>query len=334
MPPILHKSFTAFQTQFHSRHGHLRDQHVRALAWLLTAPNLFDPLAPRWHGAIAVLNGMADDMDVDAWLRTLDADPAALHALVDARPTARLGRYAEKLLAFYLQLQGRLFATNLQVRAGANATIGEFDYLLHDAGAGGGALIHWEFATKFYLLESQRSAPQAECFVGPNLADTLGAKMSKIMDRQLRLSHHPAAAAYLPLPVSHAQALVKGWLFYRDAAVVLPEAMGVASDHCRGFWRTGDELAADPEYADARYVILPRLQWLAPTQSPLAMTLTPARLQLALAASFASDPAPVLVAVMNASDASPGMVLEASRGFIVPENWRTLAAERITIGVR
>ncbi|HEY4317839.1 MAG TPA: DUF1853 family protein [Herbaspirillum sp.] len=334
MSLIRHKSFTAFQTQFHRRHGRLRDPHVRALAWLLTAPNLFDSLAPRWHGAIAMLDGRADGVDVDAWLRMLDDDPSPLHAAVDARPTARLGRYAEKLLAFYLQLQGRLFATNLQVRAGANATIGEFDYLLHDAGADGAALIHWEFATKFYLLESQRSTPEAECFVGPNLADTLGAKMSKIMDRQLKLSHHPAAAAYLPLPVSHALALVKGWLFYRDAAVALPPSMGVAADHCRGFWCNGDELAADPEYGAARYVILPRLEWLAPTRLPTALTLTPARLQAALASSFSGDPAPLLIAVMHAARDEEGMMLETSRGFIVPDDWRTLAAERITIGIR
>jgi hypothetical protein len=327
MSLIRHKSFTAFQTQFHQRHGHLRDPHVRALAWLLTAPDLFDPLAPRWRGAIAELDGLVNQISSDDWLAALDADPSALHAAVDARPTARLGRYAEKLLAFYLQLHGHLFATNIQIRAGANATIGEFDYLLHDSG--GAALIHWEFATKFYLLESQRSTPQADCFVGPNLADTLGAKMSKIMDRQLQLSLHPAAEAYLPMPVSHARALVKGWLFYREPAIVLPPAMGVAVDHCRGFWCTGDELAADPQYQDATYVILPRLQWLAPTRLPVAQTLSPERLQTALAASFASDPAPVLIAVMGSSNVTEGVALETSRGFIVPANWRTLAAQRM-----
>ena len=331
MPLIRNNAFTAFQTQFHRRHGHLRNPHVRALAWLLTAPNLFDAASPRWRGAIATLDFAADGVDIDAWLLALDTDPSALLALVEARPTARLGRYAEKLLAFYLQAHERLFATNLQVRAGANATIGEFDYLLHD---GGGALIHWEFATKFYLLESPRGAPQADCFVGPNLADTLCAKMSKIMDRQLQLSRHPAAAAYLPMPVSHARALVKGWLFYREADVALPSAMGVASDHCRGFWCTSDELAADTDHAGVRYIILPRLQWLAPTQAPAALTLTPAHLQTALAASFASDTAPVLIAVMQESGGEPGTAVEISRGFIVPNEWRALAAQKAAMGVQ
>jgi hypothetical protein len=322
MSLIRHKSFTAFQTQFHRSQGHLRDPHVRALAWLLTAPNLLDPLAARWHGAIAVL----DDTDSRAWLAALDADPAALHALVDAQPTARLGRYAEKLLGFYLQQSGRLFAANIQIRAGANDTIGEFDYLLRDPA--GNALIHWEFATKFYLLESQRSAPQVECFVGPNLADTLGAKMDKIMDRQLRLSHHPAAREYLPMPVAHAQALIKGWLFYRDPTVVLPPVLGVAADHCRGFWCTRGELeayAADDE-ADAAYAILPRLRWLAPARLAAEETLSFDGLQAALLALWAIDLAPVLIAVVQRHG---DIALESSRGFVVPDDWRELAAERV-----
>jgi hypothetical protein len=326
MSLIRHKSFTAFQTLFQQRHGHLRDPHVRALAWILTSPNLFDALAPRWEGAIAVLEEGADSLHSAAWLKALDAAPGPLHAVVQARPTARLGRYAEKLLEFYLQQNGRLFAANIQIRAGAKATIGEFDYLLHDPA--GKALIHWEFATKFYLLESQRATPQAECFVGPNLADTLGKKMRKIMDRQLQLSRHPAALEYLPMPVSRAQALVKGWLFYRDPAVVLPQGMGVAQDHCRGFWCTRGELAADPHYDDAQYVILPRLQWLAPTCWPQTHALSPDRLQTALSASFENDPAPVLIATLNSHEGD-GAEPEMSRGFIVPDNWRALAAERV-----
>jgi hypothetical protein len=321
MSLIRHKLLTAFQTQFHQRHGHLRDPHVRALAWLLTSPNLLDALAARWHGAIALLD---DDAHGDAWLTALDPEPAALHAAVDAQPTLRLGRYAEKLLGFYLQQQGRLFAANIQIRAGASDTIGEFDYLLHDPA--GDALIHWEFATKFYLLESQRTTPQADCFVGPNLADTLGAKMDKIMERQLRLSHHPAALSYLPMPVSHAQALVKGWLFYRDPAVPLPPGMGVAADHCRGFWCTRGELAADPGYGDATYAILSRLGWLAPARLAATQTVTADELQAVLTAMHAGDPAPVLVAAMAREG---DVALESSRGFIVPDDWRELAAERV-----
>jgi hypothetical protein len=323
MSLIRHKAFTAFQTQFQSSHGALRDPHVRALAWLLTSPNLLDAHAGRWQGAIAALDDMPGVPRTDAWLKALDADPAALHAVVARQPTGRLGRYAEQLLGFYLRQHGRLFANNVQIRANANQTVGEFDFLLHDPGAA--ALIHWEFATKFYLLESQRAQPQADCFVGPNLVDTLGAKMGKIMNRQLKLSHHPAAQAYLTLPVSRAEALVKGWLFYHDPAVTLAPAMGVTVDHCRGFWCTRAELAADDGFSGMRYAILPRLHWLAPARLALGATLSPDALLAGLPDLCANDAGPVLIAALTCEgDAA----IESSRGFVVPDDWRGRAAQR------
>ena len=197
------------QARFHQRWQHLSDPHVRALAWLLDAPDLLDPQAPQWRGLIATLAGVPDRQIAD-WLAALDVAPDALHAYLDIGPYTRLGRYAEKLMAFYFQHQGTLFAHGIQVRAGKNHTVGEFDFLLRQ----GDALLHWEFATKFYLLESSGVGLEADYFVGPNLADTLGAKMRKILDRQLSLAQHPAAQIHLPQAIAAAQALVKGWLFY------------------------------------------------------------------------------------------------------------------------
>src|SRR5450830_1129387 len=215
--PDLSTSSLSCQARFHQRWGGLRDPHVRALTWLLDAPDLLDAEAPRWAGRIAAL-GPISDMDV-TWLHALDSNPRALYMQVNAQPSARLGRYAEKLLTFYLLQTGRLIAHNVQVRDGPNHTIGEFDFLVRDPDAQHAGAVHWEFATKFYLLESHQEQMQAEAFVGPNLADSLGAKMDKIMQQQLMLSAHPAAAQYLPEPVTQALALVKGWLFYRDGAV-------------------------------------------------------------------------------------------------------------------
>ena len=152
----------------------LRDRHVRALAWLLEAPDLL--AGTRWNGRIATL-GELTEMDV-TWLQALDMTPRALYLLLDAQSSNRLGRYAEKLLTFFLQQNGRLIAHNVQVRNGPNETIGEFDFLLRDEQHGGA--LHWEFATKFYLLESCHAQVQADAFVGPNLLDSLGAKMDKI----------------------------------------------------------------------------------------------------------------------------------------------------------
>jgi hypothetical protein len=305
-----------YQAQFARRWGHLRRPHVRALAWLLDAPGLLDPNDPHWQGKIAAPQAVT--AEVRDWLARLDLDPAALDAALGGRAYTRLGLYAEKLMAFYYQQHGRLVAHGLQVRASRNDTVGEFDFLL-DAGPDG--VEHIEFATKFYLLEGQ-AASRFDTFVGPNLADSLGAKMRKIVDKQLALASHPAAQPLLPRPVLRASALVKGWLFYPAGSGVPMD--GIAPLHCRGFWCALADTGALE--ADA-WVVLPRLQWLAPYRSD-SMEAVQGRegLRAALALQFEGAWAPVLVAAVRPDD--DGGVVETARGFIVPDDWRTRAAQR------
>ncbi|MFL6718004.1 MAG: DUF1853 family protein [Burkholderiaceae bacterium] len=309
------------QEQFHRRWHQLTDPHVRALAWLIDAPSLLDPAAPQWEGRIAELGGDAGDA-ARPWLLALDSTPRALHAHIALQAHARLGRYAEQLMTFYLQHLGVLAEHNLQVRDGDKRTLGEFDFLVWR----GEALLHWEFATKFYLLQSPPAGAvrqdRADYFVGPNLADSLGAKMQKIFQRQLSLSDHPAAQPLLPQPVSAAQALVKGWLFYPDGDYPVSPALGVCKLHCRGFWCGIDALPQAPAYA-----VLPRLSWLAPARLAAADTLDRGQFGEALASHFAADEAmPVLVALLRIEG---GVALEMSRGFIVPDGWRERAGQRV-----
>lgn len=309
---------TTFQQQFHRRWNHLADPHVRTLAWLLDAPDLLDAFAPQWRGRIASL-GAVDPRTHD-WLVALDRAPAALHAWLDVQPFTRLGRYAEKLMAFYLTHQGTLVAHGVQVRNEKNETIGEFDFLIKQ----GDALIHWEFATKLYLLESSGNGSHADYFVGPNLADTLGAKIRKIMDRQLSLSQHPAAQLHLPQPIAHAQALVKGWLFYHGQTPEPVQPQGISSAHCRGFWCEQEELDVP---ADRRYLILPRLSWLAPARTTVAQSQTRAQIEETLLRHFSQAATPVLIAVLEAQGET---MLETDRGFVVPNDWRNRAEARVS----
>lgn len=309
-----------YQQQFHRRWGHLRDAQVRSLAWLLDAPDLLDASALQWQGRIASLADVVDET-VAAWLADLDDAPQALHAHLDMRPFSRLGRHAEKLLSFYLLHRGVLTAHGVQVRD-EGGTIGEFDFLLRL----NGRLVHWEFATKFYLLESSGAGTDADYFVGPNLADTLGAKMHKIFGRQLLLSLQPAAQAILPEPVARAQALVKGWLFYRGEEVWSSSLHGTAPMHWRGFWCALDEMG---NRSAERYAILPRLQWLAPARLPLHQTMTLAQLSSHLSAYFAHDTMPVMVACMAEEDDE---AIEIDRGFVVPNDWQLRAGQRVSLG--
>jgi hypothetical protein len=318
----------SYQARFARRWGHLARPHVRALAWLLDAPGLLDPLHPGWEGKIATSPFIT--AEVADWLARLDVDPTELDAALGARAWTRLGLYAEKLMAFYYQQHGRLVAHGLQVRAARNDTVGEFDFLL-DAGPGG--VEHIEFATKFYLLEGPAgesgsvgtaAGARFDTLIGPNLIDSLGAKMRKIVDKQLALGAHPAAQALLPRPVLRARALVLGWLFYPAGRAAPID--GIAPLHCRGFWCALAEIKALE--ADA-WVVLPRLQWLAPYQGDARgagdTVLSRDGLQEALGLAFETARAPVLVAAVRQCD---GMLVETARGFIVPDDWRARAAQR------
>lgn len=301
-----------YQAHFARRWGHLRQPHVRTLAWLLDAPDLLDAHDPYWEHRIASLGEAGPD--VARWLAQLDADPSALEAALSARIYTRLGLYAEKLMAFYFQERGDLVAHGLQVRSSRNDTVGEFDFLL-DGGAQG--VEHIEFATKFYLLEGT-SASRFDSFVGPNLADSLGAKMRKIFTRQLALGLHPAAQALLERPVIRARALVKGWLFY-PAGGHAPMG-GISAQHCRGFWCALAEVAA---LEDEHFVVLPRMQWLAPYRGNGADLVMDKE---ALQAALAGAEMPSLVATVREEG---GDVIETARGFIVPDSWRERAARRL-----
>lgn len=308
---------SSYQERFHRRWGHLRRARVRALAWLLDSPDLLDAAAPEWSARVASLGPVTPQ--VEAWLARLDLDPAPLDTALGARNYTRLGLYAEKLMAFYFEQQGSLVAHGLQIRASRTATIGEFDFLLGDAEGGPDALAHIEFATKFYLLDGD-AGQQFDALVGPNLADSLGVKMRKVFERQLALGQHPAAQAQLPRPVTRAQALVKGWLFYPFGS--WPAMQGIAAGHCRGFWCALDEL--DAVQGD-EFLVLPKLQWLAPFRAySAAWMLDRTQLVAELTDQFQTSATPVLVAVVRREGEA---IEEVERGFIVPNDWRERAAQ-------
>lgn len=307
----------SYQARFERRWGHLTRPHVRALAWLLDAPDLLEAASPHWHGRIASLGAIGQD--TADWLDALEQDPVPLDAALGDRHYSRLGLYAEKLLAFYFAEHGKLVAHGLQVRASRNDTVGEFDFLLRD----GDDLIHIEFATKFYLLDAGSAGVGSSGFnglIGPNLADTLGAKMRKIFDKQLSLAQHPAAQPLLPQPVARALALVKGWLFYPGDEAQRGMA-GISQPHCNGFWMT---MAQAQGLQGERFVIMHRLLWLAPLKVADGALDRPALLA-ALDEQMAKVSAPVMVAVMREEG---GWLVEQRRGFVVPDDWQTQAARR------
>jgi hypothetical protein len=116
------------------------------------------------------------------------------------------------------------------VRADRTDTIGEFDFLLNE----GDHLVHIEFATKFYLLDANSTSADFNGLIGPNLADSLGAKMRKIFDSSLRW---PAIR-----PRKHCCRCRCPRAGAGQRLAVLPERRhadaGITQQHCHGFWMT------------------------------------------------------------------------------------------------
>ena len=171
----------------------------RDLQWLLCSPPLLSNTELLAQDIRRPETDLTPNREVQAWLADLRAAPQPLLDFIAQHRSAvkhlRLGRYAERLLEFYLRCgpAHRLAAANMALRhapgAAANdhTTLGEIDFLLHDAQ---GVPWHWELAVKYFLCHASDPVAQPEDFIGPDAAETLRSKLSKL-ERQL--SHTPSA---------------------------------------------------------------------------------------------------------------------------------------------
>lgn len=297
------------------------------LRWLLLSEPLMSGQGSHACGVVAFAT--AERQQISTWLDQVDSDPSALHQhLASAQPATeiplRIGRYAERLLQFFL-LHGpthRLVACNLVVRkrtsadptrASDHTTLGEIDFLLENAA---GDKLHWELALK-YFLALDVPAPRVIDYLGPDGTEALGRKIEKIQ-RQLR--------QVIPAPyddrVWQPQGYTRGRLFYRRAPSQLPLELNQA--HLRGFWLPFEQLAGWPD--NLRYVLLTRGQWLASRRWPSALTAAELAEQLsarwvqqgqAIAARKSAGLSGQMVALV-AADPTVGDFTETARGFVMP----------------
>jgi uncharacterized protein len=236
--------------------------HLAALRWLL----LSAPLVAVPPGAAAQLATFTplEHAGMVQWLDGLQADSQALLAWMQTKPEVRIGRYAERLLEFYLThapSEGlhRLVAAHVPLRSdvsGLMVTQGELDFLLTNAQ---GQHLHWELAVKFFLCTAAGGVATPADFIGPNGVETLAQKWHKLFARQL--THTPpqpwSAQAWQP------QAFTRGWMFYRWGAAV-PQCDALHPQHGKGWWT---DIATMHALPDAPYAYLPRLHWMAPLTS-------------------------------------------------------------------
>lgn len=299
----------------------LSDPMVRDLAWLLFSTPLLRAQPPTGELANA-FESAAEAAAAVQWLTELDRDAGALRAVIAATRTARLGRYAECLLGYFLRHgpAARLVASNIALRL-AGRTIGECDFLVETAS---GRRLHWELAVKCYLHAGSGRGELAD-YVGPSLQDRFDLKLAHLLGHQLPLSAREEFAALGHGGPWQAQMFVKGWLFYRwDEAP--PAVQAVDAAHHRGFWVTrSDWPAFSARCAGARWVALPRLAWLAPRPAVVNEEVDAARLSAwgTLAEPLLPHSGPVMVAAFERAPATvgPGRWRETQRGFVVPDAW-------------
>ncbi|WP_174873338.1 DUF1853 family protein [Vogesella oryzae] len=274
----------------------LRCQPVRDLAFLLSCP-------PPWHSGAEL--DCARLLGPQGWpqLLALDAAPQPLLDWLAAHPTRRLGVYAELLLQFWFEHAPHIdcVAANLPL-AEHGRSIGEFDYLLRIDGQP----LHLEAASKFYLQLDDASGE----LVGPSLRDAWPLKYRKLAS-QLALSCHPAAQLPAGFAGCPAYSRLSGWLFYPAAP---RPTFPCNTDACCGWWRRLSEPWPQHD-ADSRWLVLPRLCWLAPARAADEVVLTLAQLQAELALA---DGARLVAELVIGAD---GDWHEIARGFVVRDDW-------------
>ncbi len=298
----------------------LRDPAVRDLAWLLLSADLLRPQPP-----VGVLARPFDTPREAAatidWLRAVDAAPDPLHRDLAATRITRLGRYAERLLAWFLQHgpAARLVAASVPLRR-AGVTLGECDFLVQTQQ---GARLHWELAVKCYLHAGEGRARLAD-YVGPNLKDRFDLKLAHVLNHQLPLSAREEFASVGHQGPWAPRMFIKGWLFYRHGETPA-DPVELDPAHGRGWWVTrGDWPAFAAAHAQS-WRVLPRLEWLAPRRHERNETNEAQSAGIAfvdaesLAAQISHQHGPTMVAAFAADGA--GALIERSRGFIVPDEW-------------
>lgn len=236
---------------------------VRDLAWLVLDGALPLPQHPSKLEPVRLQDTeLAEFLDL---LKRWDDDPHD-DWLGPVDPRLRLGLYAERLFGSWLRQSRRirLLAMNWPLRAN-RITLGEADFLVQREGPGGTALQLWELACKFYL------GVPGSGWLGPELNDSLAAKMGRMGSHQLQLIHHAGFRNAWPGSWS-ACAWLSGWLLDPAAALLpaAPSPICARSGRPPSVWAQAGEDSVQIAEAHGRglgvtsWWLLPKRRWLRP----------------------------------------------------------------------
>lgn len=241
---------------------------VRALAWAIGSPALFDATQSVWQGRLRDDAWSASELARCAeWLLELDQSPDRLRdAAGDPMANTPLGHTFEKLVLFWQSQRPdvRHATRGLVVRNGGR-TIGEFDVVMlrHD-----GVIETLEVTVKYYL--NLKPELGIEGCIGPRAYDRMNEKFAKMTTRQTDLGNTEfgrlAICRWLEASCGEVRtpdeltvenhALARGYIFHPSADCQF--ANELSPNHGRGLWQTDDH-ALEGEWRN-----LAGREWLGP----------------------------------------------------------------------
>jgi hypothetical protein len=181
----------------------------------------------------------------------------------------RLGIHFEELYRIHLNNTPEIsdIYDHIQIND-AGKTLGEADFLLKQ----NGELTHLEIAIKFYLKTTDTGS--LFDYHGPSLTDTLGRKVTHLIDQQLELFNQPAAIDKLQsmgLAIDTGKAINKlgiiyGWLFYHISELNSPHHQLLNPNAQRGVWCETSEFQTyiSTLPSSCRFLVPHRSEWLIP----------------------------------------------------------------------
>ncbi len=304
---------------------------VRALAWSIGSPNVFNPALPAWRGGLANDTCGADWLTAASpWLQALDEKPEPLVRWMGEEGKRPLGKTFEMLIGFWLSHRADIawVQPSLVVRRHGR-TMGEFD---HVYATRDGALHSLELTVKFYL----RIAPErgARGYVGPMVYDFMAEKIARMTEHQMPLGdtedgQHAVKAnlARMRIPHDHVaplaiaqHAISRGILFEHFSAPQVSLPLEASPAHVRGKWASTLELDAIPAAQISCWKVLDGVQWLGSQRASISALTT-----LAACAASLGKLRHAMIARFESSEAEPMRADEVERWIILSPDARVFS---------
>ncbi len=295
----------------------LTHKTVRDLAWCLFSPSVITSCEAYPIASVPDDAFLKEIELLWPWLLELDANPKPLHEYITSRFSRRLGLYFENLISFFLETHPKFdVIVEHQPIIRDKQTLGELDIVF----SVGQRVYHWELAVKYYMKAKGESGLAS--YIGPAAKDRLDLKLSHLAQHQLPMMQTPEAIKAVGKRDVASMAFIKGMLFtHIDETIPTEYESPISLNHRQGRWAHIDEWLERRYDSRSRFLILPRLEWLAPVSvdaTKTASLLNWDTLNAELFDYFNATPVATCVIELVETDS---MWIQQHKFFVLPNEW-------------